>query len=128
MLIQELMAEIMLTEAWILKQPINEMAGLPSRDTGLPFFMWIGKIGGQHGPRIKVSNIKGAFAEDDCFVISVSKPPQVMTPKAMHLRTAELQLVLDWVQLNYDELMALYMMYETGDGSAIELLSALKKI
>jgi hypothetical protein len=116
------------SEEFLLAQPINEMAGLPSRDTGLPVFLWIGKIGGQHGPRIKVSNKRGAFAENDCFVVSVGKPAEVLTPRAMRLKKDELEQVLDWVTLNHDELMALYRMYETGDGSVIELLSALKRI
>jgi hypothetical protein len=115
-------------ESWLLSQPINEMAGLPSRDTGLPVFLWIGKVGGQHGPRIKVSNKKGAFAEDDCFVVSIGKPAEVMTPKAMKLKQDDLEQVIDWVTLNHDELIALYNMYESGEGSALELLSALKKI
>lgn len=115
-------------EDWLLAQPINEMAGLPTSNTGLPFFLWIGKIGGQHGPRIKVSNNKGKFTEDDCFVISVGKPPAVMTPKTMRLNLKELELIMDWVTLNYDELMALYKMYETGDGDVVQILSALKKI
>lgn len=117
------------SENWILAQPINEMAGLPPKNTGLNVFLWIGKVGGQHGPRIKVSNKKGAFADDDdCFVISVGTPPEVLTPKAMRLKLDELEEVIDWVALNHDELMALYKMYETGDGDVIELLSALKKL
>jgi hypothetical protein len=122
------LTELQSGEDWLLLQPINEIAGLPPRDTGLSVFLWIGKVGGQHGPRIKVSNKKGAFAEDDCFVISVGKPPEIMTPKSVRLKQDELDEVLDWVSLNYDELMALYRMYETGDGSAIELLSALKRL
>jgi hypothetical protein len=120
--------ELRTGEAWLLAQPINEMAGLPPKNTGLGVFLWIGKVGGQHGPHIKVSNKKGAFAEDDCFVISVGQPPQVMTPKSVGLKQNELDDVLDWVSLNHDELMALYKMYETGDGDVIELLSALKKL
>jgi hypothetical protein len=115
-------------EGWLLRQPINEIAGLPPQNTGLEVFLWIGKVSGQHGPRVKVSNKKGAFAEDDCFVVSVGKPAEVMTPKNARLKTAELEQVLDWVTLNYDELMALYKMFETGDGDLIELLQALKKV
>jgi hypothetical protein len=122
------LAELQTSEDWLLSQPINEMAGLPPKNTGLGVFLWIGKVDGQHGPRIKVSNRKGAFADDDCFVISVGTPPQVMTPKSVHLKQDELDEVLDWVSLNHDELMALYKMYETGDGDVIELLSALKKL
>jgi hypothetical protein len=120
--------ELVIDEATLVAQPINEMAGLPVSDTGLPVFLWIGKVGGQHGPRIKVSNIKGKFADDDCFVISVGTPPQVMTPKYMRLKQFELDTVLDWVTLNHDELMELYQMYETGNGSVVDILSRLKKI
>jgi hypothetical protein len=120
--------ELLDPEGWLLKQPINEMAGLPSKTTGLPYFLWIGKVGGQHGPRVKVSNKKGAFDENDNFVVSVGKPAEVLTPKSVNIKSTELEQVLDWVTLNYDELMALYNMYETGTGDVVQLLSALKKI
>lgn len=120
--------ELFSVEQVILSQPINEMAGLPSKNTGLPVFIWVGKVGSQHGPRIKVSNNKGKFTENDCFVISVGKPSEVITPRAVKLKNSDVELILDWATLNYEVLIEIYRTYETGDGDIVQLLSALKKI
>lgn len=37
-----------------------EVANLPSRATGVGYVMYFGEVGGQHGPRIKVSNTPGS--------------------------------------------------------------------
>lgn len=120
---QDLVAEEQLLNAAML-----EMANLAAADTGLPVVIWIGEIGGQHGPRIKASNLKGKFAPHDNFVLSVDKEPQVLTPSSMKLKEAEVQDIKDWIKLNYDELMELWRHFETGEGSTIELLSKLKKL
>ena len=79
-----------LTEDAILAAPMNEMANFYPQETGLGVVIWFGEVGGQHGPRIKVSNIAGKFAINDNFVISVSRNPQVLTPKSMKLKENQL--------------------------------------
>ena len=115
-------------EDLILSSPMNEMANLFPDETGLQRIIWFGEVGGQHGPRIKVSNIKGKFSQSDNFVISVDKNPKVLTPKSMKIKTNELEDLFDWVKLNYDDLMKMWKMYETGTGSPNQILMSLKKI
>lgn len=106
---------------------IEEMANLYSGDTGLKYVIWIGKIGGQHGPRIKVSNIKGTFAENDNFVMSVSKDPVNLTPRYSKISTSDLEDIEDWIKKNYDVLMELYRAAEKNERT-IEILNKLEKI
>lgn len=112
----------------ILAEPMLEMANLHPDDTGLHRVIWIGEVGGQHGPRIKVSNLKGKYSKSDNFVISVNKDPIVLTPKSMKISQDELDNILDWVKLNYSELMELWNAFESGSGSITKLLTKLKKI
>jgi hypothetical protein len=117
-----------IAEEQLLLSPMLEMANIASEDTGLPVVIWFGEVGGQHGPRIKASNIKGKFAKNDNFVLDVAKDPKVMTPRSVKLKEHEVQDIKDWIKLNYDELMELWKHFETGEGSTIELLSKLKKL
>ena len=114
-------------EDTILLAPMNEMANLSSQDTGLSVVIWFGEVGGQHGPRIKVSNVKGKFAANDNFVMSVEKSPRILTQKSVKLKKQELDDIIDWIKLNYDVLMKLWNAYE-NDESTIELLGMLRKI
>jgi len=120
--------ELLMTEEQILASPMLEMANLQTNFTGLPVVIWMGKIGGMHGPCIKVSNKKGGFAEDDNFVINVDKDPRVLTPKAVKLKGDEVEEIEDWIKLNYDALMNLWKHFEKGEGDFIQLLSKIKKL
>lgn len=122
------LTELVMSESEILAAPMNEMANLYPSKTGLPCVVWFGEVGGQHGPRIKVSNVPGKFAADNNFVVSVAKEPTVLTPKSAELSTAKIDDVLDWIKLNHDDLMELWKIHETGDGNTDEVLSRLKKI
>ena len=117
------------TEQQILAEAINmvEMANLFPQQTGLPVVVWFGEVGGQHGPRIKVSNVKGKMTHD-CFVVSVSKQPVVLTPRSCKLSQSTIEDVFDWVVLNYDTLMQLWNVHESGDGDSMSLLAQLKRI
>ena len=117
-----------LSEEQILSLPMMEMSNLAPGTTGLPTVIWIGKIGGQHGPRIKVSNIKGKFAENDNFVVSISKNPQVLTPKYVKLKTTDVENIKDWIVINFDVLMELFDHFESGDGDTLEYLNRLMRI
>lgn len=118
----------LILEEQILSAPMMEMANMPPSNTGLGYVIWLGKVGGQHGPRIKVSNTKGRFNEQSNFVISVSREPQVLTPSSRKIKMSELEDILDWVKLNYDLLMKLWQIYETGEGDAFAILNDLQKI
>lgn len=118
-----------LTEDTIIEQAnlMMETANLTPDETGVPYVIWLGAVGGQHGPRIKVSNTRGKMSTD-CFVVSVSRTPVVVTPSTVKIPQSNVQDVLDWVMLNYDVLMGLWQVYETGMGSSVPLLQQLKKI
>lgn len=115
-------------ESMIIESFLDEMANLYPDDTGVPCVIWIGTVGGQHGPRVKVSNTRGSMNADSCFVMSISKNPLMLTPRSCKLKKHEIENVADWIRLNYDVLMKLWKLHETGDGSAIILMNQLKKI
>lgn len=115
-------------EEQILNAPMNEMANLFPEDTGLKRIIWFGEVSEQHGPRIKVSNVKGKFALTDNFVVSVDKNPSVLTKSSMKISNDELEDVFDWIKLNYDLLIKMWKMYESGNGSPNRIISKLNKI
>lgn len=115
-------------EKLIIESFIDEMANLPSADTGLGYVIWIGEVGGQHGPRVKVSNTRGKMNVNNCFVMSVARIPEVLTPRSCKISKSEVDNVSDWIKLNYNTLMELWKVYETGVGSTIKLQSKLHKI
>ena len=104
-----------------------EMVNLTPDETGIPYVIWLGRIGGQHGPRIKVSNKRGRMI-DDCFVMTVSKNPIIQTLKSDKISNDVVNDISDWIILNYDILMKLWDVYETGKGKSAPLLSQIKKI
>lgn len=102
-----------LTESYINPDPpIEEMANLYTNDTGLIYPIWIGRVGGQHGPRIKVSNIPGKWRMNDNFVVSVSTNPTVLTPQTCNISNAELTKIFNWITINFDDIMTLWWMFE----------------
>lgn len=117
-----------MSEEQILSAPMNEMANLYPVKTGLAVVCWFGEVGGQHGPRLKVSNVPGKFDSSNCFLMSVSRDPQVLTPKSAKISTVKISDVEDWIKLNYDDLMELWSIHETGDGDVEPILARLKKI
>jgi len=94
--------------------PLFEMANLRPNETGLEYVIWIGRIGGQHGPRVKVSNIKGRWRETNYFVLSIdNKDPKLMSnPDAVKIPNDDVKQVKKWIISNYDDLMLLWWMFE----------------
>jgi hypothetical protein len=119
--------KLIFTEEQILSSPMMEMANLAPSRTGLPVVIWFGEVGGQHGPRIKVSNIRGKFAANDNFVVSVDKEPRLLTPRAMKLKKEEFDDISDWIKINYDSLMLMWKAYESGE-DATDVILQLKKL
>ena len=116
------------TERILIESMLDEMANLNPDDTGLSYVIWMGEIGGQHGPRIKVSNVRGKMQSNNCFVMSVSHDPVVITRASCKLSQSEVDDVADWVKINYGTLMSMWKVYESGAGSMIELHSKLIKV
>lgn len=94
--------------------PLNEMANLRSDETGLAYTIWIGRIGGNNGPRVKVSNIKGKWRENDNFVLSIdpNNPEIKSKPETVKISNSDVNQVKKWITTNYDDLMTLWWMFE----------------
>jgi hypothetical protein len=121
-------SDLFMTEEAILRAPMHEMANFYPRQTGMSLVLWLGEVGGQHGPRIKVSNTPGKFNKHDNFVVTVSKNPYVKTPKSVKVSQDQVNDVIDWIKLNHDILMNLWNMHETGDGDAASEELKLRKL
>lgn len=80
---------------------LHEMANLGSHNHGIgDVVIWVGKANKQHGLRIKVSNLKNKWSNDDNFVIQLPSldydPDQVarwITPDTM-------KQIMNWIRLN----------------------------
>jgi len=80
---------------------LHEMANLGSHNHGIQdVVIWVGKANKQHGLRIKVSNLKNRWSNEDNFVIQLPSldydPNQVagwITPNIM-------KQIMDWIRLN----------------------------
>ena len=115
-------------ERALIESMLDEMANLTPDDTGLPYVLWVGEVGGQHGPRIKVCNVRGRMQANNCFVMSVSHTPEILTPRSCKISAREQDDIKDWVALNYDVLMKMWKVYETGAGSYGALYAELTKL
>lgn len=91
-----------------------EMANIPPRKTGIEYPIWIGEVGGRHGPRIKVSNIKNKTIPSDTFVMTISANPEIKEKQSCKLKSDEVEDIEDWVKLNLEDLLILYKMYENN--------------
>lgn len=127
--------DLLCEEYKLVNATLHEMANLYPVDTGVKYPMWFGEVGGQHGPRIKVSNIVRKFDSSDNFVVSVSQTPRLLTPRFCKITSAELEDVFDWIKLNYDILMRMWDIHENMGISANnpndripDLLNQLKNI
>ena len=84
---------------------LHEMANLGSHNHGIPgVVIWVGKANKQHGLRVKVSNLKDRWSNDNNFVIQMPSldydPGQVarwITPNIM-------KKILQWIVLNQEVL------------------------
>ena len=108
---------------------LDEMARFYRPETGLDYVVWMGEVGGQHGPRIKVSNNKGKMTANDSFVVSVSKNPVVLTPRTCKLNASTVDDILDWIKINYEILMEMWEVFEGRKEEPIAMLiGRLRKI
>ena len=117
-----------LSEEKIISSFLMEMANIPTAQSGLSYMIWLGEVGGQHRPRIKVSNIKGKSPKTDSFVVTVSKQPKILTPKYCKIPKKDVEDIFDWIVLNYDDLMSIYGMFEDDVGNPFDVILNLKKL
>lgn len=103
-----------------------EMANIREKDSGLPMTMFVSSkqyVGGRHGPRLKVSNLRNKFSADDNFVVILSKDPVI--GKNAKYKESELNTLMDWVKLNLNTLLKYWNDEYESDA---DFLLALKKL
>jgi len=98
--------------------------------TGLPnsIFIWI-EIGGDqvaHGPRIKVSNVRGKFRKEDTFSVSIptraNQKPAVVFGEPKDFTPAEMRAIFTWVTVNQTALVEIWRSDIMDDTDARKLL------
>lgn len=110
------------------------MSNLKSDFTGLPnsIYIWF-DIGGDHiahGPRIKVSNIRGKFRKDDTFSVSIpttpnGEPGTCAGGDPKNFTAKEMRAIYDWVKLNRQALLTIWRSDDMDDDEARKLLRRL---
>ncbi|HEY7297146.1 MAG TPA: hypothetical protein VH684_04340 [Xanthobacteraceae bacterium] len=87
---------------------VTPMTTLSADSTGLPggIFVWVSPGEGiAHGPRMKVSNIRGKFSNTDNFSISISNSPTVVEGRPKKFSSEELRAIAALILLNKDLLL-----------------------
>jgi len=80
---------------------LHEMANLGSHNHGIPdVVLWVGKANKQHGLRIKVSNLKNRWSNDDNFVIQLPRLDYDPHQVARWITVDVMKKIMDWVKLN----------------------------
>ena len=80
---------------------LHEMANLGSHNHGISnVVIWVGKANKQHGLRIKVSNIKNRWSNDDNFVIQLPSLDYDPSQVAHWITSDTMKKIMDWIKLN----------------------------
>lgn len=80
---------------------LHEMANLGSHNHGIQdVVIWVGKANKQHGLRIKVSNLKNRWSNDDNFVIQLPTLDYDPSSVARWITSDTMNQIMDWVRLN----------------------------
>lgn len=80
---------------------LHEMANLGSHNHGIPnVVIWVGKTNKRHGLRIKVSNIKDRWSNDNNFVIQLSSLDYDPSQVASWITPNIIKQIMTWIKLN----------------------------
>ena len=80
---------------------LHEMANLGSHNHGIQdVVIWVGKANKQHGLRIKVSNLKNQWINDDNFVIQLPSLDYDPQQVARWITSDIMKQIMDWIRLN----------------------------
>jgi hypothetical protein len=88
----------------LFEEELYEMANLDVLDHGIKdVIIWIGMIDGQHGPRVKISNIKNKFIpnKEYSFVLTIPELKRIGVDPAPWI-VPYLSDIEDWIRLNMD--------------------------
>ena len=80
---------------------LHEMANLGKDDHGINnVVIWVGKSNKQHGVRVKVSNLKNRWSNDDNFVIQLPTLDYDPSKVAKWINKDVMLKILSWIKLN----------------------------
>ena len=80
---------------------LHEMANLGSHNHGIEdVVIWVGKANKQHGLRIKVSNLKNRWSNDDNFVIQLPSLDYDPNQVASWITSEIMKKIQQWIVLN----------------------------
>ena len=80
---------------------LHEMANLGKDDHGIDnVVIWVGKSIKQHGVRVKVSNLKNRWSNDDNFVIQLPTLDYDPSQVAKWINKDVMLKILSWIKLN----------------------------
>lgn len=80
---------------------LHEMANLGSHNHGIDdVVIWVGKANKQHGLRIKVSNLKNRWSNDDNFVIMMPSLDYDPNQVAKWISSDIMKKIQEWIVLN----------------------------
>ena len=80
---------------------LHEMANLGSHNHGIQdVVIWVGKANKQHGLRIKISNLKNRWSNDDNFVIQLPSLDYDPNQVARWITPDIMKQIMEWIRLN----------------------------
>ena len=84
---------------------LHEMANLGSHNHGIAdIVIWVGKANNQHGLRVKVSNLRNRWSNDDNFVIQLPSLDYDPCTVAKWIHGSTLMKIKQWIVLNQQTL------------------------
>ena len=84
---------------------LHEMSNLGSQNHGIPdVVIWVGKSNKQHGLRVKISNSKNRWNNDDNFVIQLPSLDYDPMQVAKWITPFIMKQIITWIKLNYQVL------------------------
>ena len=90
---------------------LHEMANIHSHRTGIPdVVIWVGTASKKHGLRVKVSNLKNRYRQEDSFVIQMPNLDYDPDQVASWITSDTMNKILSWIKINQKVLFD----YENG--------------